>query len=142
MTKPIPQGQGASGGCAGAPPRHYALVIDSLPERMIEICREVEKAPGIGLRGAITDAGLGIVSAARHAPDCVLLGWDGAAIVTADIALMLHRVRASLKVVVVTSSEEESARARNSVSHACASLIVRDLARRLPDILAMGSPAA
>lgn len=142
MDKPFANEQGAAGGRPGAPPRYYALVIDRLQERKAEICRELEKVPEVGVRGAISDAGLGIVSAVRHAPDCVLLGLDAAALVTADIALMLNRVRNNLKVIVVTSSEEEAARARNSVSHACASLAVWDLAHRLPDILAMGSPAA
>lgn len=120
----------------GTPTRFSALIIDRQPGRMAEICREMEGVADIGVRGAVADIGLGIVSAVRYAPDCVLLGWDSSAAFTADIASMLRRIRESLCVVVVTTSAEEQALARANVVHACACLTLRSLALDLPGVLA------
>lgn len=123
-------------GAAGNPGRfHSILIIDRQHGRMLEACREVSRLPGVRLRGAVADTELGIVSAARHAPDCVLLGWCGSGSVTADIASMLKRVRESMKVVIVTATAEEQTLARGKVTQACAALAVGDLALRLPEVL-------
>lgn len=102
---------------------HSILVIDRQHGRMLAVCREVGRLPGVRLRGAVADTGLGIVSAVRHAPDCVL------------VAAMLKRVRETLKVVIVTATAEEQALAREKVRQACAALPVGDLALCLPEVL-------
>lgn len=114
---------------------HSILVIDRQHGRMLAVCREVGRLPGVRLRGAVADTGLGIVSAVRHAPDCVLLGWCGTGNATADVAAMLKRVRETLKVVIVTATAEEQALAREKVRQACAALPVGDLALCLPEVL-------
>lgn len=136
MTPPFPPTP------AAAQPPRTALLIDRQPERLTAAQRELARVPGLRIAGAIANVGLGIVSAVRHAPDCILLGWDGTAGATADIVFMLKRVRASQKVVVVTATTEEQALAQGRVAQASAVWPVRELALLLPGLLAGGrSPA-
>lgn len=129
MTPPFPAST------AAAQPPRTALIIDRRPDRLADVQRELARLPALRLLAATGDFGHGIVGTLRHRPDCVLLGWDGAA-ATADLCAMLRRASEKLKLVVVTSSAEELALARASAFQACALLQSGGLALHLPGVLA------